>query len=132
MSATHEVELCIPADPAFVRIARLTASGVAALIPFDVERIDDLRITVDEICSTLVEVGRGTIRLAFVVDGSGHHRSRQDAARRGGRDRRRPVRLHRADHRRARRLLRVHSHRHATRTFRATLEAGTQESAGAR
>ena len=131
MSATHEVELCIPADPAFVRIARLTASGVAALIPFDVERIDDLRITVDEICSTLVEVGRGTIRLAFVVDGSSitvHAKIPLDTAGEIDADRfgftEQIIDVLADSHE----FIRTDS----DATFRATLEAGTQESAGAR
>jgi len=131
MSAAHEVELCIPTDPAYVRIARLTASGVAAMIPFDVERIDDLRITVDEICSTLIELGQGMIHLMFVLDGSTitvNARTTVDGAGEIDTDR----------FSFTEQIIDVLADSHEfTRTdtdatFQATLEAGTQESAGAR
>jgi hypothetical protein len=56
---TQVVEVRVPADPGYIRIVRLAASGVAAMAGFDVERIEDLRIAVDEMCTTLIEVGAG-------------------------------------------------------------------------
>ena len=61
------VELCVPRRAEFVRTARLTASGIAALVAFDIDRIDDLRITVNEMCSTLMELGRDEVRLSFTI-----------------------------------------------------------------
>ena len=51
------IELRVPADPRFIRVVRLAASGLGASSGFDVERIEDLKIAVDEVCSTLLELG---------------------------------------------------------------------------
>jgi serine/threonine-protein kinase RsbW len=50
----HSVELRIPADPEFRRLARLAAADVATRAGFDLEEIDDLRIGVDELCAAIV------------------------------------------------------------------------------
>jgi len=44
----------VPADPAYLRVARLTASAVGAVGGFDVARIEDLRIAVDELVGALI------------------------------------------------------------------------------
>jgi serine/threonine-protein kinase RsbW len=49
------VRLTIPAALEFVRIARLTASGVASRLGFDIDEIEDLRVAVDELSSILVD-----------------------------------------------------------------------------
>ncbi len=48
------VSLSIPADPAFIRLARLVASGYAAQVGATVDEVDDLRTMVDELCSMVV------------------------------------------------------------------------------
>jgi hypothetical protein len=48
------VNLSIPADTAFIRLARLVVSGFAAQVGGTVDEIDDLRTVVDELCSMLV------------------------------------------------------------------------------
>jgi serine/threonine-protein kinase RsbW len=67
------VRLTVPAALEFVRIVRLTASGVASRLGFDVEEIEDLRVAVDELSSIFVEVASpdGELSLAFTstVDG---------------------------------------------------------------
>jgi serine/threonine-protein kinase RsbW len=68
-----EIEVSVPADPAYIRVVRLAASGVASLAGLDVEKIEDLKIAVDEMCSTLIEIGTGTplhVRFAPLFDGS--------------------------------------------------------------
>jgi len=72
MVSTGSVQLMIPGDARFLRVARMVASSVATLSEFDVDAIDDLRIAVDELCGVLVERGAGsTIDLRFdVVDGA--------------------------------------------------------------
>lgn len=47
------VRLEIPARPEFVRIARMTAAGVAAALDFDVEAVDEVRMATDECCQIL-------------------------------------------------------------------------------
>jgi serine/threonine-protein kinase RsbW len=60
------VRLTIPAGLEFVRIARLTASGVASRLGFDVDEIEDLRVAVDELSSILVESSDGSdLELVF-------------------------------------------------------------------
>jgi serine/threonine-protein kinase RsbW len=68
-----EIEVSVPADPVYIRVVRLAASGVASLVGLDVEKIEDVKIAVDEMCSTLIEVGVGTpllVRFAPPVDGT--------------------------------------------------------------
>jgi anti-sigma regulatory factor (Ser/Thr protein kinase) len=53
------VVLTLPADTRMARVARLTASALGSLIDFSVDDIDDLRIGVDEMVVTLIELGQG-------------------------------------------------------------------------
>jgi serine/threonine-protein kinase RsbW len=65
-TVTETVRLMVPAALEFVRIARLTASGVASRVGFDVDEIEDLRVAVDELSSILVEAAGGDeLQLAF-------------------------------------------------------------------
>ena len=50
----EEIEVRIPADPAFRRLGRLAAADVATRAGFDLEKIDDLRIAVDELSAAVV------------------------------------------------------------------------------
>ena len=53
------IRLTVPAALEYVRIVRLTASGVASRLGFDVEEIEDLRVAVDELASIVVEAADG-------------------------------------------------------------------------
>lgn len=53
------VRITIPADVRYFRSVRLAVGALAALVGFDVEAIDDLRIGVDELCATVSEAGDG-------------------------------------------------------------------------
>lgn len=64
-SVDDEVQLCFPAEPQHVRLARLVASGVAATAGFDVDEVADVRIAVDELCATLLETTEHSVALAF-------------------------------------------------------------------
>lgn len=55
MTQEHEIVLKIPADPEFVRVARVTASGLASRLHFSIDDVDDLRLALDELCHILVE-----------------------------------------------------------------------------
>jgi serine/threonine-protein kinase RsbW len=64
------VALTLPADTRMARVARLTASALGALADFTVDDIDDLRIGVDELVVSLIELGRGDpIDLYFDIVG---------------------------------------------------------------
>lgn len=63
---TTPIELALPGDSRYMRLARLVASGVATTVGLPLEEIEDFRVVVDEVCATLIEAGAGEpIRLAF-------------------------------------------------------------------
>lgn len=57
MNDEHEpsVRLTIPARSRYLRLARLTAAGIASDLGFSLQGIEDLRIAVDEACAILIE-----------------------------------------------------------------------------
>lgn len=54
------VTITLPADVEYFRSVRLAVGGLATVVGFDVEAIEDLRIGVDELCAALVEAGDGS------------------------------------------------------------------------
>lgn len=64
------IQLLLPGDSRYMRLARLMASGVATTCGLSLEAVEDFRIAVDELCATLMEVGAGQpVRLVFGVEG---------------------------------------------------------------
>jgi anti-sigma regulatory factor (Ser/Thr protein kinase) len=64
------IELALPGDSRFMRLARLMASGVATACGLPLEEVEDFRVVVDEVCATLIEAGSGApIRLVFRIEG---------------------------------------------------------------
>lgn len=53
------IELTLPANSRYMRLARLMASGVATTSGLPLEEVEDFRIAVDELCATLIEMGDG-------------------------------------------------------------------------
>jgi serine/threonine-protein kinase RsbW len=53
------IELSLPPDSRYMRLARLMASGVATTCGLPLEEVEDFRIAVDEVCATLIEMGDG-------------------------------------------------------------------------
>jgi len=53
--ATDVVELRLPAASRYLRLARLTAAGLAGDLGFDMESLEDLRVAVDELCAAVIE-----------------------------------------------------------------------------
>ncbi len=68
-----EVQLVMPADPEFLRLARVTAMGLASRLSFTIDEIDDLRIAIDELVFGLIGTkgrpGRVTMRYALLAEG---------------------------------------------------------------
>lgn len=65
------IELELPGDSRFMRLARLLASGVATACGLPLEEVEDFRVVVDEVCATLIEAGGGQpIRLVFTIQNS--------------------------------------------------------------
>jgi hypothetical protein len=60
------VELLLPPDSRYMRLARLMASGVATTCGLPLEEVEDFRIAVDELTAALIEVGDGAdVSLVF-------------------------------------------------------------------
>jgi serine/threonine-protein kinase RsbW len=59
MDPAGHIELSLPADSRYMRLARLVASGVATSSGLPLEEVEDFRIAVDELCATLIEMGDG-------------------------------------------------------------------------
>ncbi len=65
------VRLSVPVALEYVRIIRLTGSGVASRLGFDVEEIENFRVALDELASMAIEVAApGTLELTFFTTDS--------------------------------------------------------------
>jgi anti-sigma regulatory factor (Ser/Thr protein kinase) len=53
-TSAEEVRLTMPAVPQLLRVARLTAAGLAGRLGFNFDEIEDVKIAVDELCFALV------------------------------------------------------------------------------
>jgi serine/threonine-protein kinase RsbW len=60
------VRLVVPASLEYVRIVRLTGSGVASRLGFDIEEIENLRVALDELASMTIEMANaGELEITF-------------------------------------------------------------------
>ena len=69
---TDAVRLAVPASAEYLRLGRVAASGLASRLGFTYDEIDDLRLALDELCSSLLTMGsgEGEVELVFTVEGS--------------------------------------------------------------
>jgi hypothetical protein len=76
----EEVRLVVPATPEFLRLARVTATGLASRLGFSYDDVEDLRLAIDELCFALIgskgKEGSVTLRYAMAegaleIEGSG-------------------------------------------------------------
>jgi serine/threonine-protein kinase RsbW len=78
-----DVELCLPAENAYVSVLRMTTAGLAARLDFTLDDIEDLRMAVGEACALVLEgadpegrlrvgfeLGDGAMRVTVAVDGA--------------------------------------------------------------
>jgi len=56
------IELIMPFKADFVSVSRLTASGIASRAGFDIDSVEDIKVTVSEVCSKIVEKGSLTAK----------------------------------------------------------------------
>jgi hypothetical protein len=64
------MQLVMPADPRMLRVLRLVASGMASLGAFDLDAVEEVRVAVDELGSTLIGASAGgPITLTFALEG---------------------------------------------------------------
>jgi serine/threonine-protein kinase RsbW len=62
---SETVTVRIPADTAHVALLRAAASALAARLDFPIDRITELQIVVDEVCSRLMAVTEGPTRITM-------------------------------------------------------------------
>ncbi len=64
-----EVRLTVPATPEFLRLARVTAAGLASRLGFSFDEVEDLRLAIDELCYGLTgSFGRpGTVKVRYTL-----------------------------------------------------------------
>jgi hypothetical protein len=60
------VRLEVPADPAMVRLARITASSMLGRLGFTYDAVEDVRLAVDELCWTVAGPGTAVRSLTLV------------------------------------------------------------------
>jgi serine/threonine-protein kinase RsbW len=72
-AAPDVVELKLPAASRYLRLARLTAAGLAGDLGFDMESLEDLRVAVDELCAAIIEgvADHATLELRYQPQGRG-------------------------------------------------------------
>ena len=66
-----EVSVSVPARPGFVRVLRAVIASVGARLDLTYDRIDDLRIAVDEACAQLLSLGEDATMTMRVAEGDG-------------------------------------------------------------
>lgn len=73
LATVDEVRLVVPAGPEFVRLARVTATGLASRLGFSYDEIEDLRLAVDELCHAVIgPSGRaGIVTLRYLMEDEG-------------------------------------------------------------
>jgi len=51
------IELLLPFKAEYVSIARLTVSGIASRVGFDIDTVEDIKVAVAEVCNRIVNIG---------------------------------------------------------------------------
>lgn len=54
---SDKIEISLPLKAEYVSIARLTVSGIANRMGFDIETIEDIKVSIAEVCNRMVCVG---------------------------------------------------------------------------
>lgn len=69
MPTQEEVRLVVPATPEFLRLARVTATGLASRLGFSYDDVEDLRLAIDELCYALIgsKGKEGTVTLRYAM-----------------------------------------------------------------
>lgn len=73
VTTNRPVVLQLPADPALLRVARVTVASVAAALPLTLQDVEDLRVAVDELAAVVIDGCDPDVTLSIevaVVDGA--------------------------------------------------------------
>ncbi len=63
MKSYDTVSVLIPAKAEYVSIARLTASGIASRVGFDIDTIEDIKVALSEVLGKIIEKGTPADRM---------------------------------------------------------------------
>lgn len=64
------IELTLPFKAEYVSVARLTVSGIASRMGFDIDTIEDIKVSVAEVCNRIISAGAetgGTFSTVFEI-----------------------------------------------------------------
>ena len=70
MELNDRITLSLPCKAEYVSVARLTVSGVAYRMGFDIDTVEDIKVAVSEVCSRLINVNgksNGTYEILYEV-----------------------------------------------------------------
>lgn len=69
VATSDEVRLTVPSRPEFLRLARVTAAGLASRLGFSFDEVEDLRLAIDELCygMTGAEGREGTVQMRYLL-----------------------------------------------------------------
>ena len=56
MVSPDRIKMALPYKAEYVSVARLTVSGIASRIGFDIEIVEDIKVAVSEVCSRIINV----------------------------------------------------------------------------
>lgn len=56
MESQDRIALLLPCKAEYVSVARLTVSGIANRIGFDIDTVEDIKVAVSEVCSRIIRV----------------------------------------------------------------------------
>ncbi len=59
MVSPDRIGMVLPYKADYVSVARLTASGIASRIGFDIETVEDIKVAVSEVCSRIISAAAG-------------------------------------------------------------------------
>lgn len=59
MVSSDRIGLVLPYKAEYVSVARLTVSGIASRIGFDIETVEDIKVAVSEVCSRIINAAAG-------------------------------------------------------------------------
>lgn len=60
MELSDKIVLSLPCKAEYVSVARLTASGIAYRMGFDIDTVEDVKVAVSEVCSRLINVSKNS------------------------------------------------------------------------
>lgn len=73
MELNDKITLSLPSKAEYVSVARLTASGIAYRMGFDIDTVEDIKVAVSEVCSRLINVSKnncGEYEIFYEIDDS--------------------------------------------------------------